>query len=714
MAYSRIARNLSALALAILVAGSCASRQPPNIAGYRPPVEGQATTDAAESGQVILGEGPSETDSPTRQVRDVEIPGASAPAPESTQEPGPEPSPRAIRPTRVTFESAPIPTFINAVFSETLGFGIVLDPALSARTETITLRTGGPVNGRDLFDIAASALRDYGVETIVQTPTTLRFTTVDRQRGGAPRVFRGGAIGRDAALGDSPIYYYYSIRASNINTLVSLLGTTFGSRLQITGSPTENALLLTGSADTLESALDMLESFDQPRMAGKSVAAIEPVFFTPTRLAEALSRVLRTAGYGVSTTPDAAAINVLALDEVGILLIFSADEELQRFAVDWARNMDAPRQAGGGEQAFVYFVQNTNADSLASVMASVLGGTQSTLGSAQSPANSAASLGGDAVQEAPAAAVAQPSVVQAGGLRIAVDPARNALIIMGRAEQYSSILPLLRQLDRSPGEVLIEVVLAEATITDRTSLGVQFELGNNLSSGDVQINGATQGLGVGGTNAGLVLRLLDTTSNAQVFINALSSRNRVNILSNPRLIAKSGAEARIQVGTQVPVLRQQSSNPNQGQVGVTNSVDYIDTGVVLNVRPVIRADSRVDLEISQEVSEAQANDTSDISSPLIFTRSLSTSLSLQNGQTVLLGGLMSRNRSNLRTGVPGLSRIPGVGALFQNQQAGTTETELLVFITPYIVSNPQASDAVVERYRDSMRRWPRVSGGLQW
>jgi len=283
---------------------------------------------------------------------------------------------------------------------------------------------------------------------------------------------------------------------------------------------------------------------------------------------------------------------------------------------------------------------------------------------------------------------------------------------MGKAEQYASILPLLRQIDRSPGEVLIEVVLAEVTVTDRTSLGVEFELGNRLRSGDVPIRGGTQGLGVG--TSGLALRLLDPASNAQVFINTLASRNRVNILSNPRIVAKSGSDAHIQVGTQVPVLRQQSSNPAQGQTGVTNQVDYIDTGVVLNVRPVIRADRRVDLEISQEVSEAQSNDTSDISSPLIFTRSLSTSLSLQDGQTVLLGGLKSQNRSNTRTGVPGLSRIPGVGALFENQSAGKTDTELLVFITPYVVSEQAASDAVVARYRDSMRRWPRVSGGLQW
>lgn len=706
MLQKHLRRGLSVVALCAF-ASACASREPPDVGGYRPP-------SAAELAAQAEGEPPAEVPPPVGEgtrVREIEVPGARTEAPPTPPEAAPQATPRDITPTRVSFENAPLSAFINAVFAETLGFGILIDPAVATRTETITLRSGDRLAARDLFDISAAALSDYGVEVIVQSPRTLRFTTAERERGGAPMVFRGGDIGRDAAIGDNPIYYYYTVRASNMNTLVTLLQTTFGQRLQITGSPAENALLLTASPTTLRSALDMLESFDQPRMAGKLIATIEPVFFTPTRLSEALARVLRTAGYGVSTTPDAAAINILPLDEVGVLMIFSQDEELQRFAVDWARNMDAPRQSGA-EQAFVYFVQNTDAESLARVMASALGGAAT--GGASAPGGSVGSLSGDAV--APPAAGAAPtggaSVVQAGGMRIAVDPGRNALIFMGRAEQYASVLPLLRQLDRSPGEVLIEVVLAEVTITDRTSLGVEFELGNDLVSGTVDISGGTSGTGLGST--GLSLRLFDNISNAQVFINALASRNRVNILSNPRIVSKSGADARIQVGTQVPVLRQQSSDPSNGQTGVTNEVDYIDTGVVLHVRPVIRADSRVDLEISQEVSEAQQNDTSDISSPLIFTRSITTSLSLRDGQTVLLGGLKSQNRSNLRTGVPGLSSLPVVGALFQSQSAGLTDTELLIFITPYIVSDPHASDAVVERYRDSMRQWPRVSGGLQW
>lgn len=693
---------LSALVLAM----GCAAKQV-DVRGYVPatPVASSKnlSDEAALAEQTSAG-------AQAAQPRDIRVPAETPIAPLAAAS-APNAVPRSIRPTRVSFDKAPIAAFINAVYAETLGFSVQIDPSIAAKTDTITLRTGDPVAGKDLFDIAASALRDYGVETIVQSAKTLRFTTTDRQRGGAPIVLRQGGV---TAAGDSPVYYYYQVRASSTASLMTVLANSFANKLTFVQSPADNAILISGPPNLIQAALDILDGFDKPRMAGKLVVTLDPIFFTPSRMADALARVLRTAGYGVSTTPDAAPINILALDEVGTVLVFAQDEKIRDFALDWARQLDAPRNSGSDTQAFVYFVQNTDAGSLAQVVNSALGGT----GIAAAPARSAApgsvgSLAGSAQAAAPAVAgPAAPSAVTAGGLRIAVDPSRNALIMMGRAEQYASILPLLRQMDRAPGEVLIEVVLAEITITDSNNLGIELSIGNNLQTGTTSITGGTGGLGIG--SSGLNLRLLEPGTGAQAVINALSKKTRVSILSNPRVVAKSGTQAHIQVGTQVPVLRQESTASFTGQTGVTNTVDYIDTGVVLDVRPVIRADSRIDLEVSQEVSEAQTNDTSTINSPLIFTRSIKTQLSLNDNQTVLLGGLKSTNRSNTKAGVPGLRNLPIAGALFRNQSAGKTDTELLIFMTPQIVTQPAVSNELVARYKDTMRKWQTPSGSLEW
>ncbi len=707
--------SVTALAMSALLNACASNDMSEKIGGYAPP-DATKAAEATQEDEHALEAARGEAQTEPRTARTSEVPGVAPPAPAPAAD-RPTPSPGINRPVRVAFEGAPIPAFINAVFGETLKFSLRMDPQVSAKTEQITLRTGDAVPPRDLFDIAAAALKDYGVDVVVESPRTLRFTTPDRQRGGVPQVFRGGSLSGEAFAGDGSIFYYYQIKAASSNSLFTLVTNAFSGRVTLTASPADNALVISGPANFVEAAVAMIEQFDQPRMAGKPAVTYDPIFFTPTKMADALARVLRTAGYSVSTTPDAASVNILPLDEVGSMLIFAADEQVRNFAVDWAKQVDTPRQSGGDNQAYIYFVKNTDVDSVAKVLGAALAG------SGLNNSRGAGSLQGDARLPAPGAqpapgpgaagAGANVQITEAAGLRIATDPARNALIMIGKAEHYSSILPLLRQLDRSPGEVLIEVVLAEVTLTDNTSLGVEFDLGARLRSGTVNIDAGTAGL-VGSGGAGLLLRLLDTTSNASAVINALSRRNRVNILSNPRVVAMSGSDASIQVGTQVPVLRQQTTGVFTGQTGITNSVDYIDTGVVLKVRPVIRGDRRVSLDVSQEVSEAQQNDTSSIGSPLIFTRSLATSLSLQNGQTVLLGGLKSQNRSNTRAGVPGFSRIPGLGAAFRNEAAGRTDTELLVFITPYIVSDPSAANAVVERYKATMRHWPRVSGRLEW
>lgn len=690
-------------------------------------IRGHAPGPSIQSGADAVGDATEEPKklgaevSPKLQVQALEVPGVSPPPPAKSRDRA-TPQPRLGSPTPVSFENAPIPAFINAVFAETLKFTLRMDPQVAAKAETITLRTGDPVSAKDLFDIASAALRDYDVVIVVESPHTLRFTTADAQRGGAPQVYRGGSLGRSAFTGDGRIYYLYQIRAASSDSLFTVVNNAFGGKIQLTSSPSDNALLLSGPPDLLEAALDVLQAFDQPRMAGKPAVTIEPVFLTPTKMSDALSKILRTAGYGVSTTPDAAPINLVPLDEVGALIVFASDAKLRQFALDWAKQIDEPRQGGAESEAFIYFVKNTDVDSVARVLGAALASSGGAAGQ-----KSAISLQGDARLPSPgqnpapsaqapggplSGGLSGSQVTEAAGLRVATDPARNALIFVGKSAQYSSILPLLRQLDRSPGEVLIEVVLAEITLTDNTSLGVEWDLGNKLNVDNSAITAVTQGLGVGST--GLLVRALNASNGVRATINALARRNRVNIISNPRVVAKSGVDANIQVGTQVPVLRQTSSNVQFGQTGITNSVDYIDTGVVLKVRPVIRGDRRVSLDVSQEVSEAQQNDTSSIGSPLIFTRSIATSLSLEDGQTVLLGGLKSQNRSNTRAGVPLLSKLPGLGAAFRNEAAARTDTELLVFITPYVVSDPTVANSVVERYRSTMQRWRVVSGGLEW
>ena len=199
-------------------------------------------------------------------------------------------------------------------------------------------------------------------------------------------------------------------------------------------------------------------------------------------------------------------------------------------------------------------------------------------------------------------------------------------------------------------------------------------------------------------------------------MNALATDSRVNILLTPRLLARSGTEAQIKVGNEVPVITSQSNSPltTGGTTSILNQVSYRTTGTTLKVKPTVHSGDRIDLEVSQEVSEAQSNDVSNVSSPLIFSRSISTKLSIKDGVTVLLGGLIQENRSSSGSKVPWVGDLPGIGNLFKNRSAATTKTELLIFITPYIVRSSEDAEKITGQFEKVMQAWPAVSGKLQF
>ncbi|TMJ59578.1 MAG: type II and III secretion system protein [Alphaproteobacteria bacterium] len=229
------------------------------------------------------------------------------------------------------------------------------------------------------------------------------------------------------------------------------------------------------------------------------------------------------------------------------------------------------------------------------------------------------------------------------------------------------------------------------------------------------VSPAGGGIPIGATGFNYVL--LNGVGDVRVILNAFAQNNHLSVLSTPRVLAKSGSEARIEVGTEVPVITSQGSTntiQNAGTTGILQSIDYRKTGVLLTVRPVIHSGNRIELTVSQEVSAALPNSTPGISSPLIQNRNISTDLTLSDGQTVMIGGMISESRTADDTGVPYLKDVPGLGLLFRNQSLTRERTELLVFITPYVISNDIDSVAITEQFRGQMRAWPVPSTNLRW
>ncbi|WP_439817107.1 secretin N-terminal domain-containing protein [Zavarzinia sp. CC-PAN008] len=613
----------------------------------------------------------------------------------------------------LSFEQMPLPAFIDAVFTEILKLDVQMDPTVAQRQDLVTLRTAGPRPADELFVLAQEVLRNYGVRLVYQQGV-LQALPDSEFMSEVPQVIRGRTTA-DTPGALRPIFQFVPLNQVGMTEMITWLTAIFNQNITVTGSPMSNAIMVMGSPENVAAAVESARLLDQPRLAGRQSLRIEPVYWSAQSFADKLSEVFVAEGYNAATTPAAnAAVVILPVPQINAVLIFAGDQGILMHARQWASQLDQPARADPLRGAYTYAVQNTTAESLGPIIEKVIsGGVGGAQGSTPSPASQAPQPvpGSDpSTVVSSDAGLSSPIPDTPDQPRVVVDSERNVLIFIGSAEAYSRVRPLIEALDKPAREALIEVTVAEVTLDDTTRLGVEFSGNINLGGGNFGRIGTRGGLGLG--NTGFTFQLVNG-SDVRATVNALDRDNKVSILSTPRLVARSGGEAKISVGQEVPIITSSSQNTASDNT-ILQQVEYRNTGVILTIKPVVHSRDRVDLEISQEVSAAQANDTSDISSPLIQNRSVSTRLSLRDGATVLLGGLIQENRSSLRTGVPVLQDIPGLGAFFRNDSVGKERTELLVFITPYVINSPDDAAAITTNFRNRLRMMPQPPSGLRF
>jgi general secretion pathway protein D len=278
----------------------------------------------------------------------------------------------------------------------------------------------------------------------------------------------------------------------------------------------------------------------------------------------------------------------------------------------------------------------------------------------------------------------------------------------------------MADLDIAPKQVLVEITIAEVSLTDETRFGIEWFLDGALGGGTA--TASTRG-GLAREPGGLGATFTRTFSRGtvQAALNAISTNRNLNILSTPRLVARSGSTAQILVGSDVPIITSQRAADNQtnGDSDILQTVQYRQTGVILNMKPVVYGSDRVDIELFQEVSTQQPNTTSAIASPLILNRSVTTQLSLREGMTAVIGGMIQDSYSRQQKGIPILKDIPLIGQAFRVDGVTGEKVELLILVTPYIIRNDERMGLASADYSSSINRLlqtrgPQVYTMLPW
>ena len=593
----------------------------------------------------------------------------------------------------LNFDSLPLPAFIQTVYATVLKRNISIDPAVMARKDLVTLRSGKALTAVEAENSARLLLKSYGI-AVQDIGGLIRIVPDNTNAGYLPEIRRGRAM-PDTPLPLRPVFQLVELQAVRNTEIVSYIKTLFGDKIRVTDDIIRNSLLLAGNGDDVQAALEAIQMLDQPLFKGRNSIRITPLIWSAEELVKRLTEILLQEGYAVGTAKEGSVqypITLLPIAGINSVIVFAQSKEIINHIVEWAQVLDKPAEKSVGRNFFSYQVRNTDASRLAETVQRLLGGTP-----AKATTATAASTTG---------AVAAPSAASS----VVVDKATNTLLFRASGEEYTDIIRLLRDLDRTARQVLIEVTVAEVTLSDGMTTGVDwiFSRVNGSGRNVTASGGNTSGVIPGNTLstiAGLVVSQLDGSGNPRAVLNAIANDGRVSVLSNPRLLVRNGEPASIQVGDSIPVLTSQQTNSATGGNGIISSIQYVETGTIMKIKPVIHSSDQVDMEIIQEISTPGETVPGGPNSPPISKRTLDTKLTLKHGTTYVLGGLISKRKEVSGRGVPFLKDIPLLGRAFKTNVESDKRTELVVMITPYIMNDDNDARAVTDAIRKQLGPW---------
>jgi general secretion pathway protein D len=604
---------------------------------------------------------------------------------------------------------------VRLVLQDALGVNYVIDPTVGGR---ITVQTMRPLPASDLLAVLNSVLRMNGA-ALVRDGDLYKIVPISE-------AMTSGPIADAAPLADAGTPGFavrvVPLRFVSATAMAPVLEpfTPPGGGVQI--DPARNLIILAGLPDQLGTLSSLITMFDVDWLQGMSFGLFPLDNAPAAQLVEELQQIFSSVEGG----PLEGRVNFVPIERLNAVLVVASQPTYLDQAEVWIDRLD---RIGDGEepQIFVYAAQNARATNLADVLSEMFDARTSTVEgtgllapgeeaielsttSAFAPPGEAETPVEEAVRRAsaPGQPVRESSGPQDAEIRIIADDTTNSLVIRAAPRTYQKIRAALEELDILPLQVLIEAMIAEVTLNDELRFGIEWFFREGDFEFTFDPGGLTPLAGFRGVFA--------SGDDVRILLQALDQVTDVNVVSSPQLMVLDNQTARIQVGDQVPISVQSATSVIDPDAPVVNSIEYRDTGVILLVTPRVNASGLVIMEIQQEISnvvEAPSQTVSEITSPTINQRQINSTVAIASGETVALGGLIQDQRESSQSGLPLLSRIPVLGALFSTRSNIVRRTELLVLITPSVVENPARARAVTQELRRRLRSLEQLEERVQ-
>lgn len=636
----------------------------------------------------------------------------------------------------LNFDEADLGEVAKVILGDILGQNYVLSPKVAGK---VTLQTTEPLTKEELLPTLEMVLRmnnaalvkDSKIYHIEPASEALFISDLNSRSGYQTRVI--------------------PVRNVAVQDIVDIMKPLVHEKTILTVDGARNIMVASGTADEIARVMDLVSTFDIDLLKGRSFGLFPLAHVNPETIIEELESVF----YQKSKEGKSGESNFfqfIPIERLNAVLAVTHQAHYLNDIESWIFRLDKANAASGGG-VNVYKVQHVDAEELADTLNAIFTGaakktkaakvapgeTASTMSNQDSSNTSnrssntgstmSGNLGTFALNELDDKSSADNTgafalnssneqsstsgsgdgdikVSNVGKVKIIADEPNNSIIIVATAQDYEIILPIINQLDVMPLQVLIDATVVQVKLTNKLEYGISWYLSQGNS--ETLINSA---VGLAGASAAAVATSgLSTFYNAgsvKALLKAEASLDNINVISSPSLMVLNNQKAKINVGDQVPISTGSTQVPIAGgtsgaSIAQSNSIQYKDTGVTLDVTPRVNANGLVIMKLKQVVSSVVpvTDPTStQASSPTINKKEIDSSVAVHDGETIVLGGLISDDVSDNKNGIPFLYNLPVIGSLFGGTKKSDVKTELVILITPRVVKSKQDSRMISNEFK---------------
>ncbi len=639
------------------------------------------------------------------------------------------------------FQDAPIAEVASTILGDLLGMAYVLDERV---TGNVSLKTGRPIPRNALVGVMEGVLKANNA-VLIDNEGVFQILPASENLSSVVSPSFSLDVDKGYQIIVVPLKYIAAGEMKSILTSIQ------GDSAKIQMDARRNLLLVSGSQAQLKNMLDTIEIFDVNQLKGMSTAIFRLNQADSATVANELGAIFNLDSTANTTSAETtqSIIRFVPIERINAVLVITPQAKYLTAVEQWIQRLDQI-DSSIDRSLHVYFVQNVRSaylagilqelfdadvstqeseDSRGSLSPGLSGTTQSSFGdantgnAANSISNSSDALdsqtpsgpssgGLGSLQRRTAFSSGFDNLNTSGGnsnspIKIIADEENNALVVKATSDEYAEIEDAIKRLDIVPLQVLVEATIVEVSLTGDLSYGLEwFFRNNNVFDGDDGIARLDTGTaGISALTPGFSYSIIDSVGGVRAVLNALASDSKMKVISSPSLMVLDNHSASINIGDQVPVRTSESTNT--GTAGddsiVTSTIQFVETGVTLEVAPRVSKGGNVVMDIFQSIRTAATTDTSTIDSPTINQRQVQTSVAVQSGETIVLGGLIQDDDGRSNSGIPGLRNLPVAGALFGTTAKNSRRTELLVLITPTAVRDSVESKEATEELRGKLK-----------